>query len=73
MQETHSALIDAASVAAMKYGNAAAIGGGMWAWLGANSQPIGALCAVIGATMAVSGFITRWVRSRQCAKCGAAQ
>lgn len=38
--------------------SAATITGGAWAWLGANSTAIGALCLIIGA---VIGIVTCWM------------
>lgn len=46
---------------AQKAGTGGAVGFGLWAWLAENAQAIGVLCAMIGAAVAVAGFIVNWV------------
>ena len=32
-------------------------GGGLWTWLGTHNQEIGAICAIVGASCALGGFV----------------
>lgn len=49
----------------IKAGSGAAVGGGLWAWFGANHSQIGALCAMVGAFCAISGLIYAIYKDRR--------
>lgn len=53
---------------AQKGGAAVATTGGLWVWLAENAQAIGVLCAMIGALVAIGGFLVNWYYRHKASK-----